>query len=106
MKKSMLLARPTLAELKENVTLNDKPINKHSVDSDSELFSKLESIAHELEQVNVNLGGHQLLKALHTRMVDVLKDIEPSYDYSYQDGGEEEQQTPEEEYEFSEEDFE
>lgn len=110
MKKSMLLARPTLLELsgykklKENVTLNDKPINKHGVDSDSELFGKLEGIAHELEQVNVNLGDNQLLKALHVRMVDLLKDIEPSYQYKYQTGGEEEE-APESEYEFNEEDF-
>ena len=110
MKKSMLLARPTLVELsggykklKENVTLNDKPINKHGVDGDSELFGKLEGIAHELEQVNVNLGDNQLLKALHVRMVDLLKDIEPSYQYTYQSGGKEE--SPEDEYEFSEEDF-
>jgi len=111
MKKSMLLARPTLVELsggykklKENVTLNDKPINKHGVDSDSELFGKLEGIAHELEQVNVNLGDNQLLKALHVRMVDLLKDIEPSYQYIYQSGGKEDD-SGEEGYDFDEEDF-
>ena len=111
MKKSMLLARPSFFGLpksnkiiKENVTLNDEPINKHGVDSDSELFGKLEGIAHELEQVNVNLGDNQLLKALHVRMVDLLKDIEPSYQYTYQSGGKEDD-SGEEGYDFDEEDF-
>ena len=84
------------------VTLNNEPINKHGVDSDSELFGKLEGIAHELEQVNVNIGDNQLLKVLHTRLVDVLKEIEPSYNYVHQSGDEE---SEEDEYDFSEEDF-
>lgn len=85
MKKSMLLARPSLLELsgyrklKENITLDDKPVHPYG-EKTEELTSKLQEVIGMLEGSIVALQRHgevQGLKDARQMLMDLLKEVDP-----------------------------